>query len=405
MALLHIPFDQIDQRQLQRLIEAKAAESRDIEYKQASYGNADADHAEFLADISSFANTAGGDLIFGMAATKGVPNGFVPFSGDADAEMLRFDNMARSGLQPRVAHLRMKAVPLSQGANALVIRIPRSYNPPHRIIRQGKWQHRFFARSSAGKYEPNVDELRALFILAPQLADRIREFRIDRVAKIAAGEAPVPLMDRHCLVIHLVPFSAFDIGAALSLPEVEGAAIKFPPLYTTHPVDRRVNFDGVLLLSNADEKASQQRAYVQVFRSGVVEAVASSILAGERPQGGGSRLTSMKVEGAIVKYTTGYTAALASLGVEPPYAVLVSLMGVKGVPISFGVRASPYDDPEAILDRDQFHFAEVLIEAIPKSKDECATMLRPLLDQVANAAGLAQTPTFGADGKYQLFTA
>src|SRR5262252_8760192 len=37
----------------------------------------------------------------------------------------------------------------------------------------------FYARSSAGKYEPNVDELRLLFGRAPQLSDRIRDFRFD----------------------------------------------------------------------------------------------------------------------------------------------------------------------------------------------------------------------------------
>src|ERR1700686_909156 len=142
MALFHIPFDQIDQAQLRRLVDARAAETRDIEYKQASYGNADADTAEFLADISSFANTAGGDLIIGMTAAQGVPTGFAPFAGDHDPEILRLENMARTGLQPRTSNLRIKAVPLRQGGNALVARVPRSYTQPHRIIRQGKWQQR-----------------------------------------------------------------------------------------------------------------------------------------------------------------------------------------------------------------------------------------------------------------------
>jgi len=74
MALLHIPLADIDERQLKRLIDAKASESRDIEYKRDPYGNADGDHAEWLADVSSFANTAGGDLIIGIEANKGVPN-------------------------------------------------------------------------------------------------------------------------------------------------------------------------------------------------------------------------------------------------------------------------------------------------------------------------------------------
>ena len=57
MALIHIPLTQVDESTLQRLIAAKVAEARDIEYKRDTYGGGDADHAEWLADASSFANT------------------------------------------------------------------------------------------------------------------------------------------------------------------------------------------------------------------------------------------------------------------------------------------------------------------------------------------------------------
>jgi hypothetical protein len=70
----HIPFDRIEQSHLQALIEAKAAESRYIDYKSATYGNNDSARAEFLADISSFANALGGDLVIGMRP----PTAFLP---------------------------------------------------------------------------------------------------------------------------------------------------------------------------------------------------------------------------------------------------------------------------------------------------------------------------------------
>lgn len=273
MALLHIGFDQINESQLQRLIEGGAAESREIEYKCKTYGKNDDARAEFLADVSSFANTIGGDLIIGMASTNGIPIEFKPFTDDPDAERLRLENMARDGLQPRIANLQAKAVPFSQGGVVLVIRVPRSYNPPHRVIFKGK--NRFLARSSAGKYEPDVDELRAIFTAAPQLADRIRGFRIDRTAKIVGGETPVALTGSCYLVIHVVPFSAFDLRAALNLQEVAQHPDYFPTFSPQSPRNWRVNFDGFLTLSNADQTANQQRAYVQVFRSGSVEAVAS----------------------------------------------------------------------------------------------------------------------------------
>jgi predicted HTH transcriptional regulator len=167
MALQHLALAQIDQAQLQRLIDGRASETRDIDYKRDTYGNADRDYGEFLADVSSFANTAGGDIIIGMSAEAGIPTGFVPLEIDPDAEILRLENVARSGLQPRIAGLAMRGISIAAGGSVLLVRVPRSYNPPHRIVQQGSGNNRFYARSSAGKYEPNVDELRLLFAQAP----------------------------------------------------------------------------------------------------------------------------------------------------------------------------------------------------------------------------------------------
>jgi predicted HTH transcriptional regulator len=73
MALSHIPFDEISEAHIDELIESERAESFYIEYKRESYGGSEKDHTEFLADISSFANAAGGDLLIGIKAVDGVP--------------------------------------------------------------------------------------------------------------------------------------------------------------------------------------------------------------------------------------------------------------------------------------------------------------------------------------------
>ncbi|MGB8365241.1 MAG: ATP-binding protein [Rhizomicrobium sp.] len=401
MALLHLPLGAIDEAQLNRLVSARVAEARDIEYKRESYGAADADHAEWLADITSFANTAGGDLLIGVAATKGVPTALSPLNGDPDNEILRLEQLARSGLQPRISNLEFKSVPISTGGYVLVVRIPRSFNPPHRVVRQGKGQNRFWARSSAGKYEPNVDELRALFTLAPQIADRIRDFRADRVAQIVAGGAPVQLLDQTCLVMHVVPFAALDPRSLLALDVIEKNPSAFPPFASTSARTWKINIDGILRLSNADEKAGAQRAYVQVYRSGIVESVASSIASGERPAGVPPRLLSSKIEGMMLSSGVRYLKSLQEQGVEPPYVVLLSLVGVKGVAINVGLKANwAEDDDISILDRDQLHFGEVILETVPRSIQEMGVMIRPLIEQIANAAGRARSSSFGPNGEY-----
>jgi Putative DNA-binding domain len=396
MALLHIPLDQIDEAQLRRLIDGQAEETRDIEYKRQSYGKADNDYGEFLADVSSFANASGGDIILGIEARAGIPVAFNPIARDeADNEKLRLEGIVRTGLQPRISGFDMRAVPVSSGA-MIVIRVPRSYNGPHRIVRGGKGHNRFFARSSAGKYEPNIDELRSLFTRAPQLAERIRDFRLDRVAKIVANDAPTRLEERDAIIIHVVPFSAFDKRMSLPLTDVYNLYLRFPPLGSAAPQNFRINFDGLLTLSNAYRDAPAQRAYAQLFRSGIVEAI-SSILIGEGSPENPRRGTSQKTESYIAGGTYGYVRELIELGCDPPFAVLVTLIGVKGMPYGFVSTARnvfEFDQDTGTFDRDQLHFPEVIVEALPPDPYEYANLLRPLFNEIANAAGRHSTVSF-----------
>jgi hypothetical protein len=52
MALLNVPLNPIREARLRALIAAGAAESRTIDYKRESYGNAHSDLSEWLADVS-----------------------------------------------------------------------------------------------------------------------------------------------------------------------------------------------------------------------------------------------------------------------------------------------------------------------------------------------------------------
>jgi len=62
-------LEDIGEVELDSLIANGVPEGKTIEYKKVLPGNFDGDKKEFLADVSSFANTAGGDLIFGIDET------------------------------------------------------------------------------------------------------------------------------------------------------------------------------------------------------------------------------------------------------------------------------------------------------------------------------------------------
>jgi hypothetical protein len=72
MSLQNIPLDRIGEADIQRLLSMGVGESPYLDYKQESYGDAGNDRSEFLADISSFANTLGGDLVTTLAAETSI---------------------------------------------------------------------------------------------------------------------------------------------------------------------------------------------------------------------------------------------------------------------------------------------------------------------------------------------
>jgi hypothetical protein len=270
-------------------------EGKTIDYKRDFVGTSEGDKKEFLSDVSSFANTQGGYLVFGMEEVAGLPGRLVGLAGiNPDKDRLRLEEMLRDGLRPTISGIEMEFVPLAGGNVTLVMRIPRSWNPPHQVTYQKVF--RFYARHSTGKYLLNVDELRSIFALSGTVAERIRGFRADRVAKIAAGGAPVPLFPQGILAMHLVPFSAFDAGQSFPIDKAARESKRFPPISKAAVVgaDHTVTFDGLLTTSNAKPPPEPQRAYVQVFRSGALEAVTSTLGSAE-----GGRMRLPEIEALI----------------------------------------------------------------------------------------------------------
>src|SRR5579871_423599 len=141
------PLDQIEERHLSALIDDKLQESQDLEFKRDIIGKDDRAKREFLKDVSGFANTAGGHLVIGLAEFEGVAATLHGITGtSADDEIRRLNSIIESGIEPRLVGLNIRPVPLSAGGYALVIRIPASWNPPHRVT-FGGW-NKYFARNS-----------------------------------------------------------------------------------------------------------------------------------------------------------------------------------------------------------------------------------------------------------------
>lgn len=391
MALLYIPLEQITEADLKRLIAAGATESLYIDYKQQTYGNGESEHVEFLADISSFANTAGGDVVIGIAEAAGIPQSLTPFAGDADQEQRRLEDIARTGLEPRLRNLQVRAVPIGGGGCVLVVRAPRSATPPHRVFYRNR--NRFWARASSGKYEPNVEELRHLFNEAPRLAERISAFRMDRLVKIAAGETPVPLDPGGKLALHVVPVPAFADGRLIDVVSAaaQGTHLPLPPGGMSGANRLSVNLDG--LLNYTDHVTRIRHGYAQFFRSGAIEGVGEL---NRRDDDGFPYFVAAEFTNKIVFAVRQYLDVLKSYDAGLPVYVFLSLCNVtqcfyRHSPEGFWVDNGP-------LGRELVSLPEIYIDSF---EADVPAALFPAFNMLWNAFGFLQCDMYDAEGRWK----
>ena len=107
------------------------------------------------------------------------------------AEVLRIEQILSTGIEPRIPGLQIRAVPLSAGSHAILIRAPKSWRRPHRVCFD-KW-HKFWVRNSAGSHEASMDELRHLFTSTGSAVERARAFQNERIEFLKGGEGARPL--------------------------------------------------------------------------------------------------------------------------------------------------------------------------------------------------------------------
>ena len=148
----------------------------------------------------------------------------------------------RDGIEPRVPGIRSVSVRLTSENYCFVVRVPRSWNPPHRIRLRNV--NRFHIRNSTGIHEASMDELRDLFTLGLTALERARTFRKERVDMIISGGG-LPLQAGGRLILHIIPLSAFASTLQLDLAVVHQHHMCFRPI-NSMGMTPRFNFEGFI---------------------------------------------------------------------------------------------------------------------------------------------------------------
>jgi hypothetical protein len=387
---LNRPLESIQESDLQALLDNQVPEGKSLEYKQILPAASDSDRKEFLADASSFANAAGGHLIYGIAESSGVPTELCGLdASDPDAEIRRLESMIQDGIAPRIPGISTRAIALVTSRIVIVIQIPRSFASPHMVTFKG--YSRFYSRNSAGKYPLDVTELRTAFALSETTSERIRDFRLERLARVVSGETPAPLKEGAKIVLHVIPLSAFEPGTKFDLHSIGSNPIRVEPMYTTS-WGHRFNFDGVLSYS-ASPQSPFSHSYLQVFRNGIIEAVEARLL---EDRDGERVIPSIAYEKELLKALPRFLSIQKELRVDPPLFIMLTLAGVKGY--TMAVDRFPFlMESSHPIDRDTLQVPEVMIE---RFDIDPAEVMRPAFDAVWNATGFPRSMNYDEGGKW-----
>jgi hypothetical protein len=390
-------FESITKDDIEALAANGISESRTLEYKAQLPEKNDEAVREFLADASSFANTGGGDLLYGMREkpdANGKPTGTPEAVGLAninpDAEELRLTNMLRDGIDPRIPGVRVQHIEGFPSGPVILLRIPKSWASPHMV--KFKNASRFFSRTSAGKFQLDVREIRASFLASESIAEKIGAFRSDRLGKILSGETPIPVSPGPKLVLHLLPLRAFAdpvtidlVGAESSLdsrllpmgPKANGfGALQF-------------NFNG-LLRNSGSGGSPQTDSYVQLFRSGAIEAVC-------KWRAEGTALLGEVLDQELNRMVPKYVGLQSQLEVGPPVFVAVSALSVKGCVILRTLNPTPFGSTWVRpINESVLAAPEVLLE---EEKASLMELLRPAVNTIWQASGWPESPAY-QDGEW-----
>ncbi|WP_333837472.1 AlbA family DNA-binding domain-containing protein [Novosphingobium sp.] len=318
--MIEQPLDQITLDHIEALVTFQRSESRTLDFKEAFPAGDHKGVRDFLADVTAFANTDGGDIVVGVREDKnGTAAEVIGIARDGlDQELRRIDDQLRALVDPRVPQFTVRELGRPDGRVVLVMRVGASLIAPHRVAHDKS--SRFYRRANRSNFEMSTAEIRQAFAASQDFPKRVRELHHKAVEAITGKDMPTRLLDRPALILTVAPLSVLREARDIAVSR-DYAVLPPDPMGGIH---YRVGLDGLIVLVDVDEKQGA-RAWSVNHRLGYVD-LAWTI---GREADGKKTVYPKTVVDHLPGAARSTIARLRHYGIEGPWIAMATLKGIK----------------------------------------------------------------------------
>lgn len=389
--MLEKKLEMITIEDIQLLVDNEVGEGRTIEYKSELHIAKGDERKEFLADVSSFANSDGGDLIFGVTENDltHIPSSLCGVRiGNEDEFILKLESMFRDSFQPRIQSIQFRIIPLFEDLIILLIRIPRSYQMPHRVIYNG--HDKFYRRNAKGKYPMDVNELRSAFLHSHELSARIETYKEKTLLEISLNRYRYIDDSYPVFVIQSLPISAFLQNENLSAIQIVNYVSESQLTPFNCENNRRITVDGVFYGRTVQRGTggSGSSAYMCCKTNGIIEAATTIMFNPRYGVGNEKKIDRDEIINRIQNIVYGIMKYYKLTNTTTPIIISCSILNGYGFTIPTG---NWQRESYGHIDRDRLLIPDIIIEDIDTPVME---MLRPIFHSIWNACGYTKCPAY-----------
>ncbi len=383
-------INEVKEDVLERLVAESVSENIFFEIKRdLNLSNRD-EKSEFVKDVSSFANSDGGTIIWGVNEEKGMAQELLGFDYDGSIDNLKLtiENILRDQIEPRLYGYEIKGLQLKNGKNVIIMTIPKSWNPPHRNL----YNNKFHIKNSSGVHDASVDELRGLFMSDDymEVAEHVRQERFYKITQRSSNLSKHER--RELIVLHILPFSSLKKKVLLSheeLQKLSGYAHLFNRRYEGERALLSYNFDGALISNKSlydTDRGETIESYVQLSRYGYIEAASVRV----KPD---DEYFEFLIYNTLIHNLYDYLDMLRIINISTPEAVTFSFDSVKRkLLFDSPNQAGPQSSLNKLIDFRELFLPIILFESYPVTAEETLSVFKPALDVLWNAAGQPEFP-------------